>query len=191
ELNGELEAAWGVRLALRTGVNTGEGVVGDVVRGQEIVVGGAVKVGARLGEAAGPGEVVIGEQTWRLVRDAATVEPVAPLAVKGKGDPVVAFRLLGVRPDILGHARHLDAPMVGRSVELGLLDTALPTAVAARACHLALVLGPAGVGKSRLLQEFLATVEGQGTVLRGRCVEYGEGLTYWPIAEVIRPAAVV
>ena len=189
ELNGELEAAWGVRLALRTGVNTGEVVVGDAVHGQEIVVGDAVNVAARLEQAAGPGEVLIGEQTWRLVRDAATVEPVAPLAVKGKGDPVGAFRLLGVRPDMLGHARHLEAPMVGRSVELGLLHTSLGTAVAERACHLALVLGPAGVGKSRLVQEFLATVEGQATVLRGRCVEYGEGLTYWPIAEVIRQAA--
>jgi class 3 adenylate cyclase/tetratricopeptide (TPR) repeat protein len=189
ELNGELEAAWGVRLALRTGVNTGEVVVGDAVHGQEIVVGDAVNVAARLEQAAGPGEVLIGEQTWRLVRDAATVEPVAPLAVKGKGDPVEAFRLLGVRPDMLGHARHLEAPMVGRTVELGLLDTALGTAVAERSCHRALVLGPAGVGKSRLVQEFLATVEGQGTVLRGRCVEYGEGLTYRPIAEVIRQAA--
>jgi tetratricopeptide (TPR) repeat protein len=164
-------------------------VVGDAVHGQEIVVGDAVNVAARLEQAAGPGEVLIGEQTWRLVRDAATVEPVAPLGVKGKGDPVVAFRLLGVRPDILGHARHLEAPMVGRSVELGLLDAALRTAVAESACHLALVLGPAGVGKSRLVQEFLATAEGLGTVLRGRCVEYGEGLTYWPIAEVIRQAA--
>jgi len=99
-------------------------VVGDAVHGQEIVVGDAVNVAARLEQAAGPGEVLIGEQTWRLVRDAATVEPVAPLAVKGKGDPVVAFRLLGVRPDILGHARHLEARMVGRSVELGLLDGA-------------------------------------------------------------------
>ena len=189
ELNGELEAAWGVRLALRTGVNTGEVVVGDAVHGQEIVVGDAVNVAARLEQAAGPGEVLIGEQTWRLVRDAATVEPVAPLAMKGKSDPVGAFRLLGVRPGMLGHARHLEAAMVGRTVELGLLDTALGTAEAERSCHLVLVLGPAGMGKSRLVQEFLATVEGQGTVLRGRCVEYGEGLTYWPIAEVIRQAA--
>jgi class 3 adenylate cyclase/tetratricopeptide (TPR) repeat protein len=189
ELNGELQAAWGVRLALRTGVNTGEVVVGDAVHGQEIVVGDAVNVAARLEQAAGSGEVLIGEPTWRLVRDAVTVEEVAPLTVKGKGDPVAAFRLLGVRPDTLGHARHLDAPMVGRDVELGLLDGALRTAVAGRAARLALVLGPAGVGKSRLVQEFLATVEGQGTVLRGHCVEYGEGLTYWPIAEVIRQAA--
>ncbi|HZB57597.1 MAG TPA: AAA family ATPase, partial [Actinomycetota bacterium] len=79
--------------------------------------------------------------------------------------------------------------MVGRTVELGLLDTALGTAVAERSCHRAIVLGPAGVGKSRLVQEFLATVQGRGTVLRGRCVEYGEGLTYRPIAEVIRQAA--
>jgi class 3 adenylate cyclase/tetratricopeptide (TPR) repeat protein len=189
ELNGELEAAWGVRLALRTGVNTGEVVVGDAVQGQEVVVGDAVNVAARLEQAAAPGQVLIGERTWRLVRDAATVEPVAPLALKGKGQPVAAFRLLGVRPDTLGHARHLEAPMVGRSVELGLLDRALRTAVAGRACHLALVLGPAGVGKSRLVQEFLATVEGQVTALRGRCVEYGEGLTFLPIAEVIRQAA--
>jgi class 3 adenylate cyclase/tetratricopeptide (TPR) repeat protein len=189
ELNGELEAAWGVRLALRTGVNTGEVVVGDAVHGQEIVVGDAVNIAARLEQAAGPGEVLIGEQTWRLVRDAATVVPVAPLAMKGKVDPVRALRLVGVQPDTLGHARHLEAPMVGRRVELGLLDTALGTAVAERACHLALVVGPAGVGKSRLVQEFLATLEGQGTVLRGRCVEYGEGLTYRPIGEVIRQAA--
>jgi class 3 adenylate cyclase/tetratricopeptide (TPR) repeat protein len=189
ELNEELEAAWGVRLALRTGVNTGEVVVGDAVHRQEVVVGDAVNVAARLEQAAGPGEVLIGEQTWRLVRDAAMVEPVAPLALKGKGDPVVAFRLLRVRPDALGHARHLDAPMVGRGAELRLLEGALQHAVARCACRLAVVLGPAGVGKSRLVQEFLATVEGQGTVLRGRCVEYGEGLTYWPIAEAIRQAA--
>jgi class 3 adenylate cyclase/tetratricopeptide (TPR) repeat protein len=189
ELNGELEAAWGVRLALRTGVNTGEVVVGDAVQGQEVVVGDAVNVAARLEQAAGPGDVLIGEQTWRLVRDAATVEAVAPLALKGKGEPVQAYRLLGVRPDALGHARHLEAPMVGRSLELGELDRALRAAVAGRECHLSLVLGPAGVGKSRLVQEFLATVAGQVTVLRGRCVEYGEGLTYLPMAEVIRQAA--
>ena len=163
-------------------------VVGDAVHGQEIVVGDAVNVAARLEQAAGPGEVLIGEQTWRLVRDAATVEPVAPLAVKGKGDPVGAFRLLGVRPDNLGHARHLEAPMVGRSVELGLLDTALGTAVAERACHLALVLGPAGVGSPAgpgVSRDRGGTGDGPARPLR----RVREGLTYWPIAEVIRQAA--
>jgi class 3 adenylate cyclase len=168
ELNAELEAAWGVRLALRTGVNTGEVVVGDAVHGQDLVVGDTVNVAARLEQAAGPGEVLLGERTWQLVRDAVTVEPMAPLALKGKAEPVACFRLLGVRPDMPGHARHLDAPMVGRRRELGLLGGALDRAVGGRRCHLAVVLGPAGVGKSRLVEEFLETVQGQATVLRGR-----------------------
>ena len=87
ELNAELQATLGVRLALRTGVNTGELVVGNLVHGQDVVVGDAVNVAAWLEQAAGPGEVLIGERTWRLVRDAVTVEPVASLALKGKGDP--------------------------------------------------------------------------------------------------------
>jgi hypothetical protein len=92
---------------------------------------------------------------------------------------------------VTGHARHLDAPMVGRSKELRLLGTALERAVSRRSCHLVIVLGPAGVGKSRLVQELLATVQREATVLRGHCPEYGEGLTYWPIAEVIRAAALI
>ncbi len=188
-LNVDLEAEWGVRLALRTGVNTGEVLVGDAVHGQDVVVGDAVNVAARLEQAAGPGEVLIGERTWRLVRDAVTVEPVRPLVLKGKSEPVVAFRLLGVRPDVPGHARHLDAPMVGREAELRRLVGALQDAVAVRACRLSVVAGPAGVGKSRLVQELLAAVQEQTTVLQGRCLEYGQGLTYLPIAEVIRQAA--
>src|SRR5215217_9402924 len=191
ELNAELEAAWGVRLALRTGVNTGEVVAGDAVQGQDLVVGDAVNVAARLEQAAGPGQVLLGGRTWQLVRDAVEVEPMAPLGLKGKAEPVACFRLLGVRPATTGHARHLDAPMVGRRRELGLLGSALDRAVGGRRCQLAVVLGPAGVGKSRLVQAFLETVQGQATVLRGRCLEYGEGLTYWPIAEAIRAAASV
>jgi class 3 adenylate cyclase/tetratricopeptide (TPR) repeat protein len=188
ELNAELEAALEVRLALRTGVNTGEVVVGAAVGGQDVVVGDAVNVAARLEQAAAPGEVLIGERTWQLVRDAVTVEAVAPFALKGKGDPVAGFRLLGVRPDAAGHARHLDAPMVSRGRELGLLADGLKRAVGERRGLLTVVLGPAGVGKSRLVQEFVATVRGRATVLRGRCLEYGEGLTYWPVAEVVRDA---
>jgi predicted ATPase len=166
-------------------------VVSDAVHGQDVVVGDAVNVAARLEQAAAPGEVLIGERTWQLVRDAVAVEPVAPLPLKGKDDPVAGFRLVSVRPDVTGHARHLDAPMVGRGSELGLLGGSLEQAISGRSCVLAVVLGPAGVGKSRLVQEFLAMVQGQATVLRGRCLEYGEGLTYWPIAEVIRAAVAV
>jgi class 3 adenylate cyclase len=189
ELNAQLEAAWNVRLALRTGVNTGEVVVADPVHGQDVVVGDVVNVAARLEQVADPGEVLIGEQTWRLVRDAVTAEPVAPLALKGKSQPVAAFRLLGLQPDVTGRARHLDTPMVGRDAALRLLSGALEQVADRRGCRLAIVAGPAGIGKSRLVHEFLATVQGQATVLRGRCLEYGEGLTYWPIAEVIREAA--
>jgi tetratricopeptide (TPR) repeat protein len=154
-----------------------------------VFVGDAVNLAARLQQAAAPGEVLIGERTWRLVRDAAMVEPVPPLELKGKSGPVAAFRLLGVRPDVPGQARHLDAPMVGRDAELGLLVGAMQDAVATRGCHLAVVAGAAGVGKSRLVKEFQATVSGQATVLHGRCPQYGEGLTYLPVAEVIRQAA--
>ena len=189
ELNGELEAAWGVRLALRTGVNTGEVLVGDAVAGQEVFVGDAVNVAARLEQAAAPGEVLIGERTWRLVRDAVTVEPVAPLALKGRTGPVAAFRLRGVLPDAQGHARHLDAPMVGREAELAILVGALDQAGARRCGRLVLVAGQAGVGKSRLVQEFVTVARDRATVLQGRCPEYGEGLTYLPVAEVVRQAA--
>jgi class 3 adenylate cyclase len=189
ELNGELETAWGVRLALRTGVNTGEVMVGDGVGGQEVIVGDAVNVAARLEQAAAPGEVLIGERTWRLVRDAVTVEPVTPLALKGKASPVAAFRLVGVLPAAQGHARHLDAPMVGREAELALLADALDQVVAKRRGRLVLVAGQAGVGKSRLVKEFVTAARERATVLQGRCPEYGEGLTYLPIAEVVRQAA--
>ena len=189
ELNGELETAWGVRLALRTGVNTGEVMVGDGVGGQEVIVGDAVNVAARLEQAAAPGEVLIGERTWRLVRDAVTVEPVTPLALKGKASPVAAFRLVGVLPSAQGHARHLDAPMVGREAELALLADALDQVVARRRGRLVLVAGQAGVGKSRLVKEFVTAARERATVLQGRCPEYGEGLTYLPVAEVVRQAA--
>src|SRR4029450_5355450 len=108
---------------------------------------------------------------------------------KGKSGPVAAFRLLGVRPDVPGQARPLDGPMVGRDAELGLRVGATRDAVAARGCHLAVVAGAAGVGKSRLVKEFQATVSGQATVLHRRCPQYGEGLTSLPVAEVIRQAA--
>src|SRR5215212_1814669 len=90
-LNDDLDARWGVRLALRTGVNTGEVVV-DPAKSADLLVGDTVNVAARLEQAAGPGEVIVGSETYRLVRDDARLEPVAPLELKGKGRPVAAFR---------------------------------------------------------------------------------------------------
>jgi len=189
ELNHELEAAWGMRLLLRTGVNTGEVVVGDDLYGQDVTVGDAVNLAARLEQAAAPGQVVLGESTYRLVRDAVEVEPLPPLAVKGKAEPVSAWTLLAVHPGAPGHARRADAPMVGREAELARLTRAFERSVAGRTCCLFTLLGTAGVGKSRLAAEFLASVEGRATVLRGCCLSYGDGITFWPLAEVLRQAA--
>jgi class 3 adenylate cyclase/tetratricopeptide (TPR) repeat protein len=189
ELNKELERDWGVTLQLRTGVNTGEVVSGTAAAGSALVLGDAVNVAARLEQAAAPGEVLIGQTTWQLVRDAVTAEPVAPLALKGKADQVAAWRLLGVTPDVPGHARRRDAPMVGREPQRRLLLDAFDRVVAERACRLVTVLGAAGVGKSRLVDEALASIGERATILSGRCLSYGEGITYWPVAEVVRQAA--
>jgi class 3 adenylate cyclase/tetratricopeptide (TPR) repeat protein len=188
-LNAELQAERGITLAIRTGVTTGEVVSGDPSGGQRLVTGDTVNTAARLEQSAQPGEILIGEPTYRLVRDAVEVEPVEALQVKGKADPLPAHRLLAVRADAEAHARHLDSAMVGRDRELHLLQEALDRAVSERTCHLFTLLGPAGVGKSRLVLEFLQRVGSTATVLRGRCLSYGEGITFYPVREAVREAA--
>jgi predicted ATPase/class 3 adenylate cyclase len=188
-LNDDLEAAWGMRILLRTGVNTGEVVVGDDLYGQDVTVGDAVNLAARLEQAAGPGQVLLGESTHLLVRDAVEAEPLPPLAVKGRTQPVGAWRLRTVRPDVPGHARRQDAPLVGREPELTRLGEAFERSVANRACCLLTLLGTAGIGKSRLAAEFVASIADRATVLRGRCLSDGDGVTFWPVAEVLRQAA--
>ncbi|HXF56311.1 MAG TPA: adenylate/guanylate cyclase domain-containing protein, partial [Actinomycetota bacterium] len=187
-VNENLEAGWGVRLENRTGVNTGEVVAGDVRAGQRLVTGDTVNTAARLEQAAPPLEVLLGESTYRLVRDAVTVEPVEPLELKGKAGRVPAYRLLSVRSE-QGRGRRLDAPLVGRERELQTLLGSLSAAVAEGRPHLVTVLGEAGVGKSRLLREFQARAGESVLWLRGRCLSYGEGITFWPLAEVVRAAA--
>jgi class 3 adenylate cyclase len=186
ELNAEIERDHGVGLAARIGVNTGEVVAGDPCAGQRFVSGDAVNVAARLEQAAAPGEILLGESTYRLVRDAVDVDPVAPLGLKGKAEAVPAFRLTAVRESGEGHARHLDSPMVGRKKELDLLQRALDRAVAERTAYLFTLLGPAGVGKSRLVLELLAGPAAGANVLRSRCLSYGEAITFFPVAEAIQ-----
>jgi predicted ATPase/class 3 adenylate cyclase len=185
-LNEELERDWGVTIAVRTGVNTGEVVAGDGSEGQRFATGDAVNVAKRFEEAAPAGEILLGETTYRLVRDAVEVEPTEPLELKGKSEPLPAFRLVMLAGDVPGHVRRLDSPMVGRGRELAALEQAYQRAVGERACHLFTVLGAAGVGKSRLVAEFLERVGNEATVMRGRCLAYGEGITYWPLAEALR-----
>jgi class 3 adenylate cyclase/tetratricopeptide (TPR) repeat protein len=168
----------------RIGVMTGEVVTGTEER---LATGDAVNVAARLEQAAQPGEILLGAETYALTRDAVDVEPVEPLGLKGKAEPVEAFRLLAARGEGEGFARRSDAPMVGRETELRRLQDAFDQAVRDRSCQLFTVLGAAGVGKSRLAAEFLAGLDGP-TVVRGRCLPYGEGITYWPVVEVVKQA---
>jgi class 3 adenylate cyclase len=185
-LNEELERERGVRIEMRVGVNTGEVVAGDSADGHGFATGDAVNVAARLEQAAQPGEILIGERTYRLVRDAVTVESVASLSLKGKTDAVSAVRLLAVP----GASRpRLASPIVGRAGELELLGRAFDRLLRDQACQLVTVLGSAGVGKSRLVQEFLGRRGDEATIVRGRCLSYGEGITFWPIKSVVSQAA--
>lgn len=189
DLNAELSASKGLEIKFRTGINSGEVVAGDVAAGQTLVTGDAVNTAARLEQAAASGEILLGRLTWQLVRDAVDVERVEAVALKGKAKPVEAYRLLSVRPGVAGHARRLDAPLVGREREIAQLDQALHRAAADRSCHLFTLLGSAGVGKSRLTAEFADSLAGEARVLRGRCLPYGDGITYWAIGEIVRAAA--
>jgi len=188
-LNEELLADWGVTIAVRTGVNTGEVVAGDPVAGEALVIGDAVNVAARLEQAAAPGEILLGASTHRLVRNAVVVEPVEEMLVKGKAGPVAGVRLVQVLEGVESFARRLDSPMVGRDRQLDSLRRAFEGVAADNACHLFTILGTAGVGKSRLVEEFVKDVGGRAEVLRGRCLSYGQGITFWPVAEVVKGAA--
>jgi class 3 adenylate cyclase/tetratricopeptide (TPR) repeat protein len=189
ELNGELEERWGIHLSIRTGINTGMVVAGDPATRQTFVTGDAVNVGARLETAAEPGEILIGDATYRLVRDAVLVEPLEPLAVKGKEEPMTAWRVLGVVSRAAPVARRLDSPLVGRERELTMLNHAFERAAADKSCQFVTILGPAGAGKSRLTAELLSEVGGRATVLVGRCLPYGEGITFWPVVDIVKQAA--
>jgi predicted ATPase/class 3 adenylate cyclase len=187
-LNDELEAGWGVQLEHRLGVNTGEVITGDDVQGPRFVTGEAVRLAKRLQQAAAPNEILMGEATHRLVRDAVVVGASGPRTLK-HGELIHAVAVIDVVAHAPGLARRLDAPLVGRERQLSVLDTIFREVVAASACHVVTVLGDAGVGKSRLLLEFAAGLAGRARVLRGRCLPYGEGITYWPLADIVREIA--
>jgi class 3 adenylate cyclase/DNA-binding SARP family transcriptional activator/tetratricopeptide (TPR) repeat protein len=187
-LNAELERAWGLRLAARIGVNTGEVIAGAGTQDHFFVTGEAVNIAKRLEEVAEESEILIGVQTLKLVRDAVRVERVAQRTAKG-GEAIPAFRVVEVVSHTSRPARRFDSPLVGRDRQLASLRSAFTNAVTDRACHLFTVLGSAGVGKSRLVEEFVSGLGNDAIVLRGRCLPYGEGITYWPVAEVLREAA--
>ncbi len=185
-LNRELADERLPELSIRVGLNSGEVVTGD--GDTTLVTGDAVNTAKRLEQAAGADEILIGATTRRLVDNAVLLEPVEAVEAKGKRRPVEAWRVLATIRDAPPFARRLDAPLVGRSGELELLRAELAAAERDRSCRLVTVLGPAGIGKSRLAVEFVAGVRGQATVLSARCLPYGDGITFWPLTQLVRDA---
>ncbi len=187
-LNPGFRAEAGLELSNHIGVNSGEVIAGDASTAQRMVTGDAVNTAARLEQAAGSGEVVLGDLTYRLARDKIEVEFMAPLNLKGKAEPVPAYRLVSVG-SIAPQEHGATTPFVGREVEMGRLSTALLSAIDGRKAALITVVGDAGVGKSRLIREFATRAGQQARLVRGRCLPYGEGITFWPLGEVVREAA--
>jgi class 3 adenylate cyclase/tetratricopeptide (TPR) repeat protein len=187
-LNVELVERYGVRLEERIGINTGEVVVGDPTTQQTVATGDALNVAARLQQAAQPGEILLGRETHRLVVDRVRAGPLETFHAKGKSEPVSSWRLDEVRAGADLIFRRLDSPLVGREHERDRLQAAYRAALEEQSCRLVTVLGMAGVGKSRLAQEVAARSFG-ATVAQGRCLSYGEGITFFPVTEIVRSLA--
>jgi class 3 adenylate cyclase/tetratricopeptide (TPR) repeat protein len=184
-LNRGFEQESNIQLDLRIGINTGEAVAGETVSGQRYVTGDCVNVAARLQQHASPGDILIGQTTFELVRDAVEAQATELLMVKGKSSPLRAWRLGRVRPRSDRIAATTDTAMVGRNLELDELRHGLDEAISSHGCRLITCLGPPGIGKSRLANEFLERLTAEFSVLRGHCLEYGEGITYAPVAEIV------
>ena len=187
--NDDFDRDFGVRIQARIGVNTGEVIAGDASSEQSFVSGDAVNTAARLEQAAEPGEVLLGEATYRLVRAAVIAQELPPLSVKGKAQPLPAYRLVVVEAAGQMLPRRFDAPLVGRDAELRTLLDAFDGVVSAKTCRIVTVVGDAGLGKSRLAHELATRIGGTARVLRGRCLPYGEGITFFPLTEVLQDAA--
>jgi class 3 adenylate cyclase/tetratricopeptide (TPR) repeat protein len=177
-------------LTLRIGVNTGEAVTAAREDRQNMVTGDTVNVAARLQQGADPGEIVVGALTERLTRAVIEYAPREPVVAKGKAAPLAAFRAVRPRTEVPSQVRGvpgLHAPLIGRDRELRLLVDTYRRVAAERRLHLFTLVGPPGVGKSRLVDEALAVIAGAGArLVRGRCLPYGHGITYWPLVEMVR-----
>lgn len=199
-LNDALDREHGVRLAIRIGINTGYVIATMAERlDQRFLAGDAVNVAARLEQTAEPGTIVVADRTAQTAGPGFVFDGPVHLTLKGKGAPVTARRLRGFdasagiapsRTAVRGPGP-LQAPLIARDGELATLREAMTDAIATNEPRLAIVFGPAGIGKSRLTREFLDGSRGdvpELTVLRGRCPAAGHGITYWALAEIVRQA---
>src|SRR3954447_20872686 len=183
-LNDDFESRWGERLGIHTGINTGEVMVGPGDDGQTVVYGDPVNVAKRLQEAAG-GEILVGPLTAGLIDDVGQLTPVLPLQLKGKGAPVAAWRLRPAGSDLPGSPGPTRA-LVGRHEELAALRATFDGVVESGTPATVTIAGIAGIGKSRLIGELLDQIGDRAAIVAGRCLPYGEGITYWPIGEIVR-----
>ena len=184
-------AETGAPVELRIGVNTGEVLVGALRAGGDYTaMGDVVNTAQRLEALAAPGSVVVGSTCHAATQEAIAYRALGSVDVKGRDEPVDAWAALetlllpGHRP------RRVQTPFLGRDAELGVLANAVDAAVERGRSHLLLLIGEAGVGKSRLAEEAAASARchHDARVLEGRCVPYGEANVWWPIAEALRHA---
>jgi class 3 adenylate cyclase/tetratricopeptide (TPR) repeat protein len=185
ELCDELRRTHGIELGVKIGVNSGDVFVGAGTRREMFATGDAVNVAARLEQHANDGEILLGARTFRLVEEIVDADPLEPLAVKGRKALVSAWRLLDLSSaEPLSH-RH-QVPFVGREHQLEEVRKALARVRDERSCLLCTIVGPAGMGKSRLAEEFVGELDGSATVAVGRCLSYGEAITYHALAEILQ-----
>ena len=180
-----LDSVHGLGLEARIGIEAGE-VVADE-SDSTFATGEAVNLAARLQQLAQPGEILVGPFARRLTIDAVDTEEVGPVELRGFGEPLIAWRLVRLL-ETDGRVLSVAASFVGREYELELLENTLGRVIRNNRAHLITIYGEPGVGKSRLAREFIEGVEG-ASVLVGRSLPYGEGVTYWPLAEMVKVAA--
>jgi class 3 adenylate cyclase len=186
-MGGEL----GADLSARAGVLTGEAAVTLGATNQGMVAGDLVNTASRLQSVAPPGAVLVGEATYQAANSAITFEPAGQQVLKGKTAPVPAYRALRVvaRRGGAGRSEHLEAPFVGRASELRMLKDFHTATGAERRSRLVSIIGQGGIGKSRLVWEFLKYLDGVTEVVywhQGRSPAYGEGISFWALAEMVR-----
>jgi class 3 adenylate cyclase len=188
-LNPELERRYGETLATRTGINTGPVAGAGLVPDRNFIPGDTANTAARLQTSAGKNEILLAHPTYRLVRDWVEVELLPPVEAKGKAAPLAAYRLVSLLPEATRLARRLELPLVGRQRELAELEWAFRRAVDEGRCRLVTLVAPPGGGKSRVVREFASRLGDEARVLEGKCLSYGEGITFWPLAQMVRQAA--
>jgi len=171
------------RFAARIGIESGEVLAPQDAASPGLVTGAPLRAAAQLERAAGAGEVILGPRARDLAGERVVVERLEADGLHDGG----AWKLVGLAPRPVVPQHPVAAPLVGRERELAALRAAFEETCAARTCRIAAVLGPAGIGKTRLATAFASAVDGDAGVLAGRCLSYGEGITFWPLAEALRP----